>query len=799
MLTSFALLLLPLAGENLMPNGGFEAGLERWSGGWSRDAGALTVTVERTAAPEGQQCVKLVHTGSNDWSLQPDLRYDVTAGDLYEFSAQVRLVGSGDVTVCAITYDAQNQAVSWSAGGVSSRQTPDGGQAWRTITGKLIVPDGVVRILPRVIGTGAAEVWVDDFRVIAKGNVADFQAKDVPAPFTFANDALAVTFDFATLTMAVQDKRAGRTWSQRAGRPELVARKVTTRPDGVDVDVVSVLDGKSYLLKVTLAAGAAEVVAELAGEGAMPDKVAFPPAFESPAEGYVILPLNEGIAYPVGETNVDAPREPYFYGGYGLCMAFFGVTSDEGDGPAMMAIVETPDDASLRLVTADGKLHLAPVWVSQRGVYGYPRRLRYVFFGSGGYVAMCQRYRAAMQAEGRLVTLREKVEQRPQLDKLLGAANIWCWDGDAAGWCERLQALGIQRILWSNRQPPEQIATLNAMPDVISSRYDIYQDVMDPGKKDQLRGWHSDWPSEAWPQDLMLDERGQWRPGWQVKAKDGTMIPCGVLCDKQAPDYARQRIAAELQDSRYQSRFIDTTTASPWRECYHPDHPMTRSESRQFKMELLKVVADEFNLITGCETGHDAAVPYCDYFEGMLSLGPYRVPDSGRDMARLWDEVPERVGTYQTGERYRLPLWELVYHDCVVAQWYWGDYNNKLPSLWDRRDLWNALYATPPMYMFNKAVFEQYQDRFVKSYQTIAPIVREAAYQPMVSHKWLTADHTVQQTTFANGLTVTVNFGNQPYPSPGDSVFQPTGPIVQPMSYDVQHASIRGIPGTPNF
>ncbi len=385
------------------------------------------------------------------------------------------------------------------------------------------------------------------------------------------------------------------------------------------------------------------------------------------------------------------------------------------------------------------------------------------------------------------------------LDKLLGAANIWCWDGDAAGWCERLQALGIQRILWSNRQPPEQIATLNAMPDVISSRYDIYQDVMDPGKKDQLRGWHSDWPSEAWPQDLMLDERGQWRPGWQVKAKDGTMIPCGVLCDKQAPDYARQRIAAELQDSRYQSRFIDTTTASPWRECYHPDHPMTRSESRQFKMELLKVVADEFNLITGCETGHDAAVPYCDYFEGMLSLGPYRVPDSGRDMARLWDEVPERVGTNQTGERYRLPLWELVYHDCVVAQWYWGDYNNKLPSLWDRRDLWNALYATPPMYMFNKAVFEQYQDRFVKSYQTIAPIVREAAYQPMVSHKWLTADHTVQQTTFANGLTVTVNFGNQPYPSPGDSVFQPTGPIVQPMSYDVQHASIRGIPGTPNF
>ena len=85
-------------------------------------------------------------------------------------------------------------------------------------------------------------------------------------------------------------------------------------------------------------------------------------------------------------------------------------------------------------------------------------------------------------------------------------------------------------------------------------------------------------------------------------------------------------------------------------------------------------------LVTGCETGHDAAVPYVHYFEGMLSLGPYRVPDAGRDMIRIWDEVPERVRKFQLGHDYRLPLWELVYHDCVVAQWYWGDYNNKLPG-----------------------------------------------------------------------------------------------------------------------
>ena len=81
----------------------------------------------------------------------------------------------------------------------------------------------------------------------------------------------------------------------------------------------------------------------------------------------------------------------------------------------------------------------------------------------------------------------------------------------------------------------------------------------------------------------------------------------------------------------------NATTASPWRECYDPQHPMTRTESRQFKMDLLRFVSEECGLVTGSETGHEAAVPYVHYFEGMLSLGPYRVPDSGRDMQRMLD------------------------------------------------------------------------------------------------------------------------------------------------------------------
>jgi hypothetical protein len=261
----------------------------------------------------------------------------------------------------------------------------------------------------------------------------------------------------------------------------------------------------------------------------------------------------------------------------------------------------------------------------------------------------------------------------------------------------------------------------------------------------------------------MLDKNGKRREGWRVKGKDGQMYPCGVLCDRQALKHARQRVPAELKTHPYRSRFIDTTTASPWRECYHPDHPMTRSDSRHWKMELLRYMSEKAKLVTGSETGHDAAVPYVHYFEGMLSLGPYRVPDAGRNMRKLWDDVPERVAKFQVGHKYRLPLWELVYHDCVVSQWYWGDYNNKLPALWQKRDLFNILYGTAPMFMFDNRVWEQYKDRFARSYKNICDVTRAVGYAEMTDHRFLTPDRDVQQTMFANGVTVTVNFGEKPF------------------------------------
>ena len=588
------------------------------------------------------------------------------------------------------------------------------------------------------------------------------------------NEKISVALDTDNATLRVTDKRTEEIWRQHRSNNLKVVR-AERLDDRIEIACRHPWHGLDTKTVFRLEPDRPELTVQISARGKHKGTLSFPHAFTSDAGTYLVVPMNEGISYPVDDKSIQ-PRWLVAYGGHGICMAFWGVTNGQA---GHMAIIETPDDALIHIHRVDGKLCIGPKWQAQKGKFGYTRKLRYVFFDKGGHVAMCKRYREYAKQVGKLKTLKEKRRENPNVDLLIGAVNVWCWERDALGIVRELKTAGIDRILWSHRQSPEVIEAMNKMGSVLTSRYDIYQDLMDPQiVQEKLRRAHPDWTQAGWPDDIMLDENGDRRKGWRVRGKNGEMYPCAVLCDKQAVKHARRRIPDELKTHPYRCRFIDTTTASPWRECYHPNHPMTRGDSRHYKMELLRFVSEQMKLVTGSETGHDAAVPCVHYFEGMLSLGPYRVPDAGRQMSKIWDEVPARVAKFQMGHKYRLPLWELVYHDCVVAQWYWGDYNNKLPSIWQKRDMFNILYGTPPMFMFNRKLWNQDKERFARSYKRICSVTRAAGYSEMTDHRFLTPGRDVQQTRFANGVTVTVNFGDKAY-------LMPDGNTVEAMNYHV--------------
>lgn len=754
------------ADDDRIVNGGFEQGLEGWSPGWSRGP-AIQVVADPVDRHDGKASVRIEHSGAQDWSLGQSKRLDAEPGTIFELAGWIKAQGKGRVSLSVTLYDANGQVIDWMFGASTTQATPE----WRELRSRFAIPIGCTQILPRLTGDGPITAWADGVSLRPTGRIDLSRAGKLPASLSIRNQTLEATFQPVDGTFVLKDARTGQTWKQRAA-----SRVSVIDASATDREISATLFDPARVAEVRILArldgDAPELVVDLSGDGSM-GKLKYPQPIDSPAGSWLILPVNEGIGYPADDSSIR-PMHYILYGGHGLCMAWYGVMADQGR--SLMMLVETPDDAEVDLPRIDGRLHLAPEWGPQRGAFGYTRTIRYVAIDQGGYVAMAKRHRQHAQKTGLLKTLEHKRKEVPAVDRLVGAVNVWSFGQDGPTLCREMQAIGIQRVLWSAGGSADQITKMNAMDDVLTSRYDIYQDCMDPANFPNLRGVHGDWTSSAWPDGIMRDAHGDWIRGWRVEGKNpGQSFDCGVLCDKLAPDYARKRIAEELKTKPFHCRFIDTTTASPWRECYAPAHPLTRTQSRESKMELLDVVSREFQLVTGCETGHEASVPYLHYFEGMMSLGPYRVPDSGRNIQQIVDDVPEPVARFQTGAYYRLPLWELVYHDCTVSQWYWGDYNNKLPSLWDRRDLWNALYGTAPMFLFTRDGWQKNRDRFVQSYQTATPVARATGYSEMVDHAWLTDDHNVQRTRFANGVAVTVNFGDQPYAMPDGSKLPPMG------------------------
>ena len=627
----------------------------------------------------------------------------------------------------------------------------------------------------------------------------------------------------------VLDKRTRRVWKQaEAG---IKASGFQLSEDSASFELVLPRHPKGYRATIRLEPDTPEFVVELfaPAETKIGSPVFYPPAFEPMPGDRIIVPIGEGISYPVDVSDPPLRFHPY-YTGHGITMAFFATTEDRilrsGEstgGSAYIAICETPDNSGIELlravrnpanvadsptdsekVTSNSQLlTVRQVWGADRGKFGYSRRVRFVFFDGGGHVAICKRYRRYAQERGLVVPFTEKLQRNParkeNIEKLFGAANIWVLSGEFRSEVKNLydeisgsfrespetqrfmdarlaiyrdmRAHGMDRLLIGAGSDAAHVRQINAIDGALSSRYDIYQDVMDPTQYDNLTAIKNEWPKESFPHDLRLDRNGSPARGWRVPLKqpvlrDGkeiSWISCNQLCDRQAIPYARKRIAEELKTKPYSCRFIDVTACSRWSECWSPAHPTTRSQSREFKAKLLALPGKEFNLVLGSETGHEAFVPSCDYFEGMMSLAVCRVPDSGRNMAQIWDEAPAVVAKYQTGESYRLPLFELVYHGCVVSYWYWGDSNNKLPSLWGKRDLFNALYGTPPMYVVTPDNWPEFRERIFASYRVAEPVSKLTAQSEMTDHRILTADRTVQQTSFANGIRVTVNFGAADY------------------------------------
>ena len=733
---------------------------------WSRDEGKIISTVSNL---ESKPLFEFSHNSDLDYSISISKHIPISKNSNYIITANA-FIGQGELSPCFITRDYDGNVIDWVAG-ISTIKEGNGYQAVSAIIS--VDSTKVATIEPRFIGYNHSKVKIINTKV------QEFSMDNLEKTKIIQNDILKVECFTQTASFTITDKRNGKVYSQSQDSFSsiiILDSKTLSTENQITLIGYNTNDKTNVYFRATLNDDSVEydfTTSNISSEkpfnksetinSPFSQNVCFPQKTICSSKDYLVIPMNEGIRFDGTDSSMPT-MDLVAFSGHGISMPFFGIT----DGTAgFISIIKTPDDAALRLARDHfSKLNCAGIaWYNQKGLFGYTRKVIQTFLTEGGHNSIALKYRDYAKENGTLVTFDQKKKENPEraknIENLLGAVNIWCWNNDSIAIVNKLKEAGFDKILWSGGSSPNQIDALNKM-GVLTSRYDIYQDVMNPANYNKILNIHSDWVPESFPHDITIGPNGNFVDVWPVERKDRKgFINCVALCDIQAPIYARERISKELKTHNYKCRFLDTVTASSLRECYSPNHPSTRTESKLARYELFNVITKENSLVCGSETGWDYFVPVCDYFEGMMSLGPYRIEDSGRNMDKIIKNPPKQITEFQVNEYYRLPLWELVYHDCCVAMWYWGDYNNKIPSVWKKRDLFNALYAVPPMYMFDLNSLSKNIKEFEQSNKISAKIVQMMAGVAMIKHEYLSEDRSVQKTTFANKKEVIVNFGTK--------------------------------------
>lgn len=449
-----------------------------------------------------------------------------------------------------------------------------------------------------------------------------------------------------------------------------------------------------------------------------------------------------------------------------LDMPWVGMVDlEKGDG--VMVLLETPLDSAMHLRRVGGEIWPQPLWQASLGKLRYKRRVSYHFSDRGGYTALADMYRDYLQQQKRFKTLKEKVAERPNVARLAGSAPVWA-DSDVFEFIHDARNRGVVNALLANPERNghgrEEAEALNEQ-GYLTTVYDSYSDIFE---------------GDTWFQRDHIQETA-YRLQPDAGPLKGWTLPDGTQFYSRSSAFALQAAktySGELIEGRgLNALFIDVMAAMDLFEDYHPEHTFDCKQDMLNKRAVFKYYTDK-SLVMGTEHGNDWCADLVDYTEGSLSGSFWWVPGKNKDgwnpghlrrpVSR--DDFSALYLKYGVDPANRIPLWQLVYHDCLMSTWYWGDspgwFYEIAPEISDRKDVQTVLYGAMPLFWRDAQRgynWDQNKNRWMESYY-LAVKFHEAVFgEQLTSHEFLTPDRLVQKTEFANGAVVVANFQSKPF------------------------------------
>ena len=306
---------------------------------------------------------------------------------------------------------------------------------------------------------------------------------------------------------------------------------------------------------------------------------------------------------------------------------------------------------------------------------------------------------------------------------------------------------------------PAAVAKAKALGYLIAP-YDSYHSIHHPNEKET-------WETAQF--DLSLYERGA------IVNADGTknsgFKKKGYhLSPLAAQPYVEQRVTdiVAQMPTDFNSWFIDCDAYGELFDDYSETHPATQLEDMQARLARIGWIRDTHNMVVGSEGGAAYAVATLHFAHGMMT------PIIGWGDAEMKDKnSPYYIGGYWPPEapaihikqvplktrylylyadaRFRLPLYQIVFHDSVVTTNHWHSGSLKFKNAMATLSLLELLYNVPPLYHLNMSEFSKHEARIKRHYAFFSPLHRQIGGKAMTDFEWLSDDKQVQRTEFGAG------------------------------------------------
>jgi hypothetical protein len=309
--------------------------------------------------------------------------------------------------------------------------------------------------------------------------------------------------------------------------------------------------------------------------------------------------------------------------------------------------------------------------------------------------------------------------------------------------------------------------------------YDSYHSIHPRDAKDT---WETAQFADASLYDAgaIVNADGSMRKGFKQKGH--------LLSPIAARPHVEQRVEALMNVFRCNSWFIDCDAFGEVFDDYAPAHPATQASDTAERLSRMAWIRDTYHAVIGSEGGSGYAAPVIHFAHGMMTpvvawgdpdlmknkqskyyLGAYYPPD---EPAIVFRQVPMKAEHRRiyADPKFRLPLYQTVFHDSVVATHEWGYGTLKFEDPGRTRELLELLYNVPPLYHLNQAEWAKRKDEITAHLAFFAPLHKDVGLLPMTGFEWLTDDRMVQRTTFGDRLELTANFGDAVYHGGGVDV-----------------------------